>query len=111
MKALFVAALLAAAPLSVALAQDGGADPHAPDAYAGASKPAVYDVDARIANMEAKARALPARESHRAMAALAAIKGFEHGQLARHGGELRDWDREAVNVRLDRLQASMPSLG
>ena len=111
MKALFVVAVLAASAAGLpALAQDGGADPHAPGAYAGVDKQAFYDVDARIMAMEAKADALPPGQARRAKAAIAGIRSFEKVQRARHNGELLDWDREALNVRLDKLAASMPAL-
>ena len=112
MRALILAALLAA-PLmaSPALAAgDGGADPGAPDAFAGQPKPVFYNVEDRMAAMEAKAASLPGAQAHRARAQMALIRGFERTQRAKHGGELRDWDREALNVRLDRLQAMMPAL-
>jgi hypothetical protein len=95
------AAALSAAP---ALAQDGGADPHAADAYAGASKQQFYDVDGRIAALEQRIGAM-GRGGARIRAALNQVKAFEAQQRARHNGELRDWDREAINTRLDRVEA------
>ncbi len=70
---------LAALP---AFAKDG-ADPQAHDAYAGAPAPA--------------------------MNTLRSIRAFAAQQRARHGGELRDWDREAINLRLDALEAKLPT--
>ncbi len=37
------------------------------------------------------------------MAAMRQIRAFEATQKARHGGELRDWDRETINLKLDQL--------
>jgi hypothetical protein len=92
-------ASLAAAP---ALAQDGGADPGAPTAYAGVSKEAFYSVEQRMSAIEQRLRSM-GRAAGRALAQMRSIRAFETQQRARHGGELRDWDREALNVRLDRL--------
>jgi hypothetical protein len=94
----FVSASLVALP---AIAQDGGADPHAPTAYAGASKQGFYDVEQRMDNVENRIRAMGPRGS-RAMAAMRQVRAFAAQQKARHG-ELRDWDREAINLRLDQL--------
>jgi hypothetical protein len=102
---LTVAAAAAALYALPALAQDGGADPHAPDAYAGAPKQAFYDVDGRIAAIEQRLGG--GRGNARARAVLNQIKAFEAQQRARHGGELRDWDREAINTRLDRLEGTL----
>lgn len=107
MKSIVALALCSASLFAYpALAQDGGADPGAPNAYAGASPQAFYDVDSRMARIEAQIQAM-GRGGARAMAALRQVKAFEAQQRARHGGELRDWDREAINTRLDRLQAML----
>lgn len=82
--------------------RDGGADPRAPNAYAGVSKDAFYSVEQRMNAIEQRIRSM-GRRGVRAMAAMRQIRGFEAQQRRRHGGELRDWDREALNVRLDRL--------
>lgn len=81
---------------------DGGDDPRAPDAFAGVSKEAFYSVEQRMGAIEQRIRAM-GRRGFAAMAQMRQIRGFERQQRARHGGELRDWDREAINVRLDRL--------
>jgi hypothetical protein len=93
--ALFSAAV-AAAP-TVALAQDGGADPRAPDAYAGVSKAGFYAVQQQL-----DAAAQAARGNARAMAEIRSLRAFAAQQFARHG-EIRDWDREAINTRLSRV--------
>ena len=112
MKAMLAAALISAALLSApaaGLAQvsygDGGADPNAPTAYAGVSKNAFYSVDDRIAAVEQKIAALGGSARGQAMAAMRQIKAFESVQMSRHNGALRDWDREAINTRLDKLTA------
>jgi hypothetical protein len=81
-----------------AVAQDGGADPRAPDAYAGVSKDSFYSTEQRLQAAEARARGNPAM-----MREIRSIRAFIAQQRARHGGELRDWDREAVNTRLARI--------
>ncbi len=74
----------------------GTADPM----YSGALKgQAFLDVDARIAADEAKMSG-----DRKGMAALRAIKGEAKVRRARHGGELRDWDRELLNKRLDQVE-------
>ena len=84
------------------MAQDGGPDPGAPSAYAGASKQAFYDVEQRMDAVEMRIRSM-GRGGAGAMAAMRQIRAFAAQQKARHGGELRDWDREAINLRLDQL--------
>ena len=74
----------------------GTADPM----YSGALKgQAFLDVDARIAAAEAKVGG-----NKRARAMLNGIKGEAKVRRARHGGELRDWDRELLNKKLDQLE-------
>ena len=68
--------------------------------YSGALKgPAFLDVDARIAAAEAKVG-----RNKRAAAMLRGIKSEARVRRARHGGELRDWDRELLNKKLDQLE-------
>jgi hypothetical protein len=104
---LVVALALAAFIGAPAYAQPGAVDPApgAPGPYAGASKAAFYSVEGRIAAVEERIGALPARQARAARAELRALKAFETQQRARHGGELRDWDREAMTARLNRLEA------
>ena len=74
----------------------GTADPM----YSGALKgQAFLDVDARIAAAQAKVGG-----NRKAMAMLNSIKGEAKVRRARHGGELRDWDREFLNKKLDALE-------
>ena len=112
MKSLLATALISAALLAApaaGLAQvsygDGGADPDAPTAYAGVSASAFYSVDQRISDLQQRISTLGGRVRGQAMAALNGVKAFEAMQRSRHNGELRDWDREAINTRLDRLAA------
>ena len=101
MKSVLVLALCSASLLaSPVLAQDGGADPRAPDAYAGMSKAGFYSVEQQLAAAEQQVRG-----NRRAMAEIRAIRAFANQQVARHG-ELRDWDREAINTRLARILPS-----
>ena len=103
MKPLLVIAILSASLVSVpALAQDGGPDPGAPSAYAGATKDAFYSVEQRMDAVEQRIRSM-GRGGAQAMAAMRSIRAFAAQQKARHNGELRDWDREAINLRLDQL--------
>ena len=67
--------------------------------YSGALKgPAFLDVDARMASMDAKVA-----KNKKAAAMLRGIKSEAKVRRARHGGELRDWDRELLNKKLDTL--------
>jgi hypothetical protein len=106
MKPLLAIALRSASVAAVpaaALAQAGagGDDPGAPTAYAGASKPDFYSVEDRMADLERRAVG-----HSRAMAMLRQAKAFAAQQRARHG-ELRDWDREVITMRLDRVEQSL----
>src|SRR3954471_3178645 len=95
------AALVASGAKAQAIHPDG-ADP-APGAvsgYVGKSPDAFYDVEARIDRVTERVGA--ARANHRlspgaarqAMNSLRAIKTEAVFRRQRHGGELRDWDRE-----------------
>jgi hypothetical protein len=84
--------------------------PNAPGPYVGAGKQGFYDVDARISAMQQKVGALPASQRRRAGAAIKAIVAEENTQKARHGGELRDWDRESLTDKLDKLSKTYPGL-
>jgi hypothetical protein len=100
---LLTLAILSASLIAVpVLAQDGGVDPGANTPYAGTSKQDFYDVDQRMNAIEQQIKAR-GHSGARAMAAMRSIRSFEATQRARHGGQLRDWDREAINVRLDQL--------
>jgi hypothetical protein len=91
-----------AAPYGRGGDRDGGPDPGAPSAYAGASKEGFYNVEERMDRVEQRIHAM-GRGGMRAMAAMRQVRAFAAQQKARHGGELRDWDREAINLRLDQL--------
>ena len=57
------------------------------------------DVWARIAADESAMAG-----NKRGMSALRGIKAEANMRKARHGGELRDWDRELLNKKLDMLE-------
>ena len=77
--------------------------------YVGAGEHGFYDVDARIASVTQRVQQLPPSRRHSASAQLRQIKAEEATQRARHG-ELRDWDRESLNDKLDKLVQQFPSL-
>lgn len=85
----------------------GGVNPvlGAADSYAGAPKDHFYSVEARIADLEARAKGLRGPRARSARSQIIAIKAFEATQRSRHGGELRDWDRETLTARLNKLEA------
>jgi hypothetical protein len=71
--------------------------------YAGDAHGAAFrDIDQRIGALEGKVG-----KNRKAAAALSKIKGEAKYRRARHGGELRDWDRELLNKQLDQLEASL----
>src|SRR3569833_1419380 len=103
MKPLIALVFASATLLTVpAMAQDGGANPGAPTAYAGATKHGFYDVEQRMDNVESRIRAM-GRGGAQAMAAMREIRAFAAEQKASLNGQLRDWDRETINLRLDKL--------
>lgn len=71
--------------------------------YTGDAHGAAFrDIDQRIAALQ------PRVAGHsKAAAQLKAIKSDEAYRRARHGGELRDWDRELLNKKLDSLDAML----
>jgi hypothetical protein len=83
--------------------------PGAHGPYVGSGKQGFYDIDQRIAAVSQQAASLPAAQRRRAMAQIKAIKSEEATQRARHG-ELRDWDRENISDKLDKLTQQFPSL-
>lgn len=100
-----IAAMAAGPALSQTVPQNaGGVDPApgAPDGYVGAGKSAFYSVEQRMAALEAHVAA--GKASRAVRAELTALKAFEARQRARHGGELRDWDREHMSARLNRIE-------
>ena len=84
--------------------------PGAPGPYVGHSPKAFYDTDGRISAVEQRIGSLPPAQRRRAMAGLRSIRAEEATQRQRHGGELRDWDREHLNRRLDQLEGQFPGL-
>jgi hypothetical protein len=84
--------------------------PGAQGPYVGSGKQGFYDIDQRIAAVSQQAASLPAAQRRRAMAQIKAIRSEEATQRARHG-ELRDWDRENISDKLDKLTQQFPSLG
>ena len=70
--------------------------------YAGQLQgPAFLDVFARISADEAKMAG-----NRRGLSQLRAIKAEATQRRARHGGELRDWDRELINKKLDQVEGA-----
>lgn len=63
--------------------------------------PAFRDVWQRISADEQKMGG-----NKRAASQLRAIKAEATQRRARHGGELRDWDRELINKKLDQLEGA-----
>ena len=84
--------------------------PGATDPYVGAGRTGFYDVDARIAGMANRIGGLPARQRRLAKSQIAQIRSEEATQRARHGGDLRDWDPENLNAKLDSLVQHFPLL-
>lgn len=84
--------------------------PGARGPYVGDGANAFYDVDARISAVGQEITALPSSQRRKAASALKSIKAEEATQIHRHG-ELRDWDRENLNHRLDQLAQQYPILG
>ena len=83
--------------------------PGAPGPYVGAGRQGFYDVDTRIASITQGVQSLPGSQRRRAAAQLKAIRAEEATQKARHG-QLRDWDRENLNAKMDRMVQQFPSL-
>ncbi len=84
--------------------------PGATGPYVGAGREGFYDVDARLAAVGGRVAALPAAQRRRASAQIRQIRAEEATQRARHGGELRDWDRENMTQKLDQLVQQFPAL-
>lgn len=84
--------------------------PGATRPYVGVGPQRFYDVEDRIARMQARMPALPAYQRRRAYAEMRSIIAEERTQRDRHGGQLRDWDREHLNARLNALASRYPGL-
>lgn len=81
--------------------------PGATGPYVGHSENAFYDVQARIDRVEQRVRTqLKGAALRKAMRDVTSVKAELATQRARHG-ELRDWDRENLNHRLDQLEAQV----
>jgi hypothetical protein len=91
--------------------QAPAADPGVSGPYAGAGVHGFYDMDARIDHLQQAISALPPGQARRAASQLKAIRSDLKFRKARHGGELRDWDRELISKKLDQLSAQYPTLG
>ena len=71
--------------------------------YVGHSENAFYNVRERIQRVEQRAEGLRGGQRRRALSGIRSIKSELARQEARHG-EVRDWDREHLNKRLDALE-------
>jgi len=80
--------------------------------YAGTSRQDFYQPAERIEQIQAEIKqgALAGPSAHRAMAQLSAIRQELKYRIARHNGDLRDWDRELINQKLDALVKQYPAL-
>ena len=98
-----------------------GASPGVPNDQAvdpapGATRPylghpgAFYDPVQRLQSLDDRAAALPPAQARRIRAELRSIHAFADTQRQRHGGELRDWDREHMNALMNDLVAKHPQL-
>ncbi len=85
--------------------------PNATGPYVGAGPQGFYDVDARLQAVAGRVATLPPAQRRRASVQVHQIRAEEATQRARHGGELRDWDRESMTQKLDRLVQQFPALG
>jgi hypothetical protein len=74
--------------------------------YVGHSENAFYNVEQRINRVQQRADGLTGAQRTRALAGLKSIRAELATQEARHG-EVRDWDRERLNKRLDALEDSV----
>jgi hypothetical protein len=94
----------AAAPSASPLANDGP--------YAGTTQTDFYHPDVRIQQIQAEIQkgALAGSRARHALAQLSAIRQDLKYRIARHDGDLRDWDRELINQKLDALVKQYPAL-
>lgn len=104
-----------------ATAQPPGLPPGLPgdvavDPAPGAARPylghpkAFYDPMQRLQDLDGRAAALPPRQARALRADLRRVHAFAATQQARHGGELRDWDRERITELLNDVAAKYPQL-
>jgi len=112
----FKVAALAALTLAVAspaLAQTATGSPLANDGpYAGATRQDFYQPSDRINQIQAAIQqgALAGARARHAMAELTTIREDLKYRMARHNGNLLDWDRELINQKLDALVKQYPAL-
>jgi hypothetical protein len=112
--ALAALTLAAASPvLAQTSAQPAAESPLSNDGpYAGASRTDFYHPDDRIKQLQAQIQqgALAGAQARHALAQLTAIHQDLQYRIARHNGDLRDWDRELINQKLDALVKQYPAL-
>jgi len=80
--------------------------------YAGTSQNDFYHPADRIKQIQAQIQqgVLAGPSARRATAQLTAISQDLKYRIARHNGDLRDWDRELINQKLDALVKQYPAL-
>lgn len=84
--------------------------PGAEGPYVGHHPATFYNTADRIVRIERRLAGLRTAQRRRAYAEMRSIRAEERTQRAKNGGELRDWDRERLNVRLDALVRRYPGL-
>lgn len=84
--------------------------PGATRPYVGVGKQAFYNVEERMDRVEGRLASLRASQRRRAYAEMRSIRAEERTQRSKNGGNLRDWDRERLNRRLDALVRRYPGL-
>lgn len=78
--------------------------PGAAGPFVGHGPNAFYDVEQRIDRVEQRVRTqLTGARQRKALAGMTSIRAELAAQEARHG-QVRDWDRESLNHRLDQLE-------
>lgn len=107
--ALVAGAALAQEPPGVPDTRAVNPAPGASNAYLGHSPEAYYNIEGRLAETEQRAASLPASQRQRALREIRAIRGEASTQRKRHG-ELREWDYENLNYRLDKVISQFPRL-
>lgn len=118
---LAVAAVAIGAPSLAQPYGPPGASPGLPSGRAvnpapGATRPYLghprtfYDPAERLRDIDSRTSTLRPRNARAARAQLRRIHAFADTQRARHGGRLRDWDRERMNRMMNDLVRSYPEL-
>ncbi len=69
-----------------------------------------YDPMDRLHELDSRLETLPPHEARRARADLHRIHAFAEMQRSRHGGKLRDWDRERMMRMMNDLVRRNPDL-